>query len=97
MGCGGSKPSAQPADVREQSPWKRDQSQVAGKVNVKRKNSVLRMSQNTHEAARALFSEYRQRLSKLQDRGRPETLSYKRKHHRAYYHRRRHNRKVGRR
>jgi hypothetical protein len=62
MGCSGSK---QPTDVREQSPWKREQNQVKGKVDVKRKNSVLRMSQNTHAAARALFSEYRQRLSNL--------------------------------
>ena len=53
--------------MREQSPWKREQNQVQGKVNTKRKNSVLRMSQNTHMAARALFSEYRQRLSKLQE------------------------------
>ena len=38
MGCGSSKSG--PTDVREQSPWKREQNQVQGKVNTKRKNSV---------------------------------------------------------
>ena len=37
MGCGSSKSG--PTDVREQSPWKREQNQVQGKVNTKRKNS----------------------------------------------------------